>query len=292
MIRSMTGYGQGKLISDDRKFTVEIRSVNHRYNDINVRLPRTLNYLEDKIRTFIKERVSRGKIDVFVSFETTSKDDFEVYLNENLLDAYLEQLNIIKNKSTVIDDISVSLLARFPEVIIVNKKEDDKDILWQLLEEALKEAFNNFLAMREKEGENLKEDLLAKLKVCENYLAKIKERSPNLAEEYKNKLEKRLQELLPDHSIDENRLAMEIAIFADHCSIDEEIVRLESHINQFRNILNHEEIVGRKLDFLVQEMNREVNTIGSKANDLQISQSVIELKSEIEKIREQIQNLE
>jgi len=288
----MTGYGQGKLISDDRKFTVEIRSVNHRYNDINVRLPRTLNYLEDKIRTFIKERVSRGKIDVFVSFETTSKDDFEVYLNENLLDAYLEQLNIIKNKSTVIDDISVSLLARFPEVIIVNKKEDDKDILWQLLEEALKEAFNNFLAMREKEGENLKEDLLAKLKVCENYLAKIKERSPNLAEEYKNKLEKRLQELLPDHSIDENRLAMEIAIFADHCSIDEEIVRLESHINQFRNILNHEEIVGRKLDFLVQEMNREVNTIGSKANDLQISQSVIELKSEIEKIREQIQNLE
>lgn len=292
MIRSMTGYGQGKLISDDRKFTVEIRSVNHRYNDINVRLPRTLNYLEDKIRTFIKERVSRGKIDVFVSFETTSKDDFEVYLNENLLDAYLEQLNIIKNKSTVIDDISVSLLARFPEVIIVNKKEDDKDILWQLLEEALKEAFNNFLAMREKEGENLKEDLLAKLKVCENYLAKIKERSPNLAEEYKNKLEKRLQELLPDHSIDENRLAMEIAIFADHCSIDEEIVRLESHINQFRNILNHEEIVGRKLDFLVQEMNREVNTIGSKANDLQISQNVIELKSEIEKIREQIQNLE
>ncbi|HOQ15902.1 MAG: YicC family protein [Epulopiscium sp.] len=292
MIRSMTGYGQGKLISDDRKFTVEIRSVNHRYNDINVRLPRTLNYLEDKIRTFIKERVSRGKIDVFVSFETTSKDDFEVYLNENLLDAYLEQLNIIKNKSTVIDDISVSLLARFPEVIIVNKKEDDKDILWQLLEEALKEAFNDFLAMREKEGENLKEDLLAKLKVCENYLAKIKERSPNLAEEYKNKLEKRLQELLPDHSIDENRLAMEIAIFADHCSIDEEIVRLESHINQFRNILNHEEIVGRKLDFLVQEMNREVNTIGSKANDLQISQSVIELKSEIEKIREQIQNLE
>jgi len=288
----MTGYGQGKLISDDRKFTVEIRSVNHRYNDINVRLPRTLNYLEDKIRTFIKERVSRGKIDVFVSFETTSKDDFEVYLNENLLDAYLEQLNIIKNKSTVIDDISVSLLARFPEVIIVNKKEDDKDILWQLLEEALKEAFNDFLAMREKEGENLKEDLLAKLKVCENYLAKIKERSPNLAEEYKNKLEKRLQELLPDHSIDENRLAMEIAIFADHCSIDEEIVRLESHINQFRNILNHEEIVGRKLDFLVQEMNREVNTIGSKANDLQISQSVIELKSEIEKIREQIQNLE
>lgn len=288
----MTGYGQGKLISDDRKFTVEIRSVNHRYNDINVRLPRTLNYLEDKIRTFIKERVSRGKIDVFVSFETTSKDDFEVYLNENLLDAYLEQLNIIKNKSTVIDDISVSLLARFPEVIIVNKKEDDKDILWQLLEEALKEAFNNFLAMREKEGENLKEDLLAKLKVCENYLAKIKERSPNLAEEYKNKLEKRLQELLPDHSIDENRLAMEIAIFADHCSIDEEIVRLESHINQFRNILNHEEIVGRKLDFLVQEMNREVNTIGSKANDLQISQNVIELKSEIEKIREQIQNLE
>ena len=133
---------------------------------------------------------------------------------------------------------------------------------------------------------------MAKLKVCENYLAKIKERSPNLAEEYKNKLEKRLQELLPDHSIDENRLAMEIAIFADHCSIDEEIVRLESHINQFRNILNHEEIVGRKLDFLVQEMNREVNTIGSKANDLQISQSVIELKSEIEKIREQIQNLE
>ncbi|NLJ88116.1 MAG: YicC family protein [Epulopiscium sp.] len=292
MVRSMTGYGQGKVVVDDRKFTVEIRSVNHRYNDINIRIPRALNYLEEKIRTFVKERVSRGKIDIFVSFETTSKDDFDVSLNENLLEAYLEQLNIIKNKCNVIDDISVSLLARFPDIILVNKKEDDKDTLWKLLEEALNQAFNGFLSMREKEGENLKNDLLAKIKACAGHLAKIKERSPRLVEEYKSKLEKRLEEILANHSIDENRIATEIAIFADHCSIDEEIVRLGSHLNQFRDILNKEEIVGRKLDFLAQEMNREVNTIGSKANDIQITQSVLELKSEIEKIREQIQNLE
>lgn len=292
MIRSMTGYGQGKVVLDERKFTVEIRSVNHRYSDINVRMPRGINFLEEKVKKFIKDRVSRGKIDVFISFESTSRDDFEISLNENLLDAYIEQLNIIKDKANVIDDISVSLLAKFPDIIVVNKKNEDQDRLWNLLEQALSQAFQSFVTMREKEGEVLMQNLLTKGKACEDYLIQIKKRSPYLVQEYKNKLEKRLEELLSTRSIDENRMASEVALFADHCCIDEEIVRLESHINQFQDILKNEEIVGRKLDFLAQEMNREVNTIGSKANDLQITRGVLELKSEIEKIREQIQNLE
>lgn len=292
MIRSMTGYGQGEAASKEKKFTVEIRSVNHRYIDINIRIPRIMNYLEENVKAFLKDKVSRGKIDVFISFESNSIDDFEISLNEALADAYIKELNKIKEMNNVIDDISVSLIAKFPDIITVNKKEEDKDLLWSILKEALNEALNAFIFMREKEGNQLQKDLLGKTINLEEYLHMIKERSPYLVKEYKVKLEKRLQEILPNHSLDENRIAAEVALFSDKCSIDEEIVRLESHISQLREILNKEDVVGRKLDFLAQEMNREVNTIGSKANDLQITRSVVELKSEIEKIREQIQNLE
>lgn len=292
MIRSMTGYGQGEAVWGEKKFTVEIRSVNHRYSDINIRIPRMMNSLEDNVRAFLKDKVSRGKIDVFISFESTSKDDYEILLNEPLIDAYIKELNKIKARSGVIDDISVSFIAKFPDIITVNKKEEDKDTLWNLLEKALNEGFNAFIFMREKEGQKLKQDLLNKALNCEEYLSRIKERSSYVVKEYKIKLQKRLDEILPNHSFDENRIAEEVALFADRCSIDEEIVRFESHIAQLREILNTEDVVGRKLDFLVQEMNREINTIGSKANDLTITRSVVELKSEIEKIREQIQNLE
>ncbi|MBM7685512.1 YicC/YloC family endoribonuclease [Defluviitalea raffinosedens] len=292
MIRSMTGYGLGEAVLNGKKFTVEIRSVNHRYSDINIRIPRTMNYLEENVKNFLKDRISRGKIDVFISFESTSGDDYEISLNESLAEAYVKALKKIKENNDVIDDISVSLISKFPDVITINKKEDDKDFLWGLLEKSLIEAFNAFILMREKEGSKLQKDLLEKSLKLEEHLSVIKERSPYLVQEYKIKLEKRLQEILPNHSLDENRIAVEVALFADKCSIDEEIVRLESHISQFRDIITTEDVVGRKLDFLAQEMNREVNTIGSKANDLQITHSVVELKSEIEKIREQIQNLE
>ncbi|HHW66759.1 MAG: hypothetical protein PWP07_1915 [Epulopiscium sp.] len=292
MIRSMTGYGLGEAVLNGKKFTVEIRSVNHRYSDINIRMPRTMNYLEENVKNFLKDRISRGKIDVFISFESTSGDDYEISLNESLAEAYVKALKKIKENNDVIDDISVSLISKFPDVITINKKEDDKDFLWGLLEKSLIEAFNAFILMREKEGSKLQKDLLEKSLKLEEHLSVIKERSPYLVQEYKIKLEKRLQEILPNHSLDENRIAVEVALFADKCSIDEEIVRLESHISQFRDIITTEDVVGRKLDFLAQEMNREVNTIGSKANDLQITHSVVELKSEIEKIREQIQNLE
>ncbi|NLK97502.1 MAG: YicC family protein [Epulopiscium sp.] len=292
MIRSMTGYGLGEAVINGKKFTVEIRSVNHRYSDINIRMPRTMNYLEENVKNFLKDKISRGKIDVFISFESTAGDDYEISLNESLAEAYIKVLKTIKEKHDVIDDISVSLVSKFPDVISINKKEDDKDFLWSLLEKALLEACNAFILMREKEGNKLQKDLLEKSVKLEEYLSAIKERSPYLVQDYKIKLEKRLHEILPNHTLDENRIAMEVALFADKCSIDEEIVRLDSHITQLRDILTTEEVVGRKLDFLAQEMNREVNTIGSKANDLQITHSVVELKSEIEKIREQIQNLE
>lgn len=292
MIRSMTGYGLGEAVINGKKFTVEIRSVNHRYSDINIRMPRTMNYLEENVKSFLKDKISRGKIDVFISFESTAGDDYEISLNESLAEAYIKVLKTIKEKHDVIDDISVSLVSKFPDVISINKKEDDKDFLWSLLEKALLEAFNAFILMREKEGNKLQKDLLEKSVKLEEYLSAIKERSPYLVQDYKIKLEKRLHEILPNHTLDENRIALEVALFADKCSIDEEIVRLDSHITQLRDILTTEDVVGRKLDFLAQEMNREVNTIGSKANDLQITHSVVELKSEIEKIREQIQNLE
>ncbi|NLM14103.1 MAG: YicC family protein [Epulopiscium sp.] len=292
MIRSMTGYGLGEAVLNGKKFTVEIRSVNHRYSDINIRMPRTMNYLEENVKNFLKDKISRGKIDVFITFESTAEDDYEISLNESLANAYIKVLKTIKEKHDVIDDISVSLIAKFPDVITINKKEDDKDFLWSLLEKALIEAFNAFILMREKEGYKLQKDLLEKSMKLEEHLSAIKERSPYLVQDYKVKLEKRLQEILPNHTLDENRIALEVALFADKCSIDEEIVRLDSHITQLRDILTTEDVVGRKLDFLAQEMNREVNTIGSKANDLQITHSVVELKSEIEKIREQIQNLE
>jgi uncharacterized protein (TIGR00255 family) len=288
----MTGYGRGEASAENRKFSVEIRSVNHRYNDVNIKLPRTMNFLEDNIRKTIKNKVHRGKVDVYISFESSSKDDVQIILNEALADAYVDHLKILKKRHDVIDDISVSLIAKFPEVISVDKKTDEEDFLWELLEGALEQALASFLAMREKEGQILKQDLLNKEEAIQILIRKIQSRSPLVVQEYKQKLENRLQDLLNSKEVDENRVALEVAVFADRCSIDEEIGRLESHVGQLENILNTGNVVGRKLDFLVQEMNREANTIGSKANDLEITQTVVELKSEIEKIREQVQNIE
>lgn len=292
MIRSMTGYGRGESQGHGKEFVVEIKTVNHRYSDIFIKMPRQLSFLEDKIRDKVGKSLSRGKIDVYVSFEDYSEDSKSVMLDEALAKAYIQAAELLKTKYNLKDDISVSLVSRFPDILKIEKVEDDQEELWELFKVALENALNSLVVMRENEGEELKSSVLEKCTYIESVLKEIKSRAPEVVKEYKNKLENRIKELLEQQTIDENRLATEVAIFADRCSIDEEIVRLGSHINQLRETLALSQPVGRKLDFLVQEMNREINTIGSKANDLVIARHVVELKSELEKIREQIQNIE
>ncbi len=292
MIKSMTGYGRGENSTEDRKFTVEIKSVNHRYNDISIKLPRSMVFLEDKIRKTISKNISRGKTDVYISFETLSTDDVCVKLNDALAEAYFEKLVILKDKFKIESNDMLSLVARFPDVITVEKVQTEEDVIWDALSPALNEAISNFIDMRSIEGEALKNDILIKAENIEKLVKEVKERAPVVVVEYKEKLTARLQELMGQVDIDEQRIATEVAVFADRGCIDEEVTRLESHIIQLRNILDEGGLVGRKLDFLVQEMNRESNTIASKSNDINITKASIELKSEIEKIREQIQNIE
>lgn len=292
MIKSMTGYGRGESLSEDRKFTVEIKSVNHRYNDISIKLPRSMIFLEDKIRKTVSKSISRGKTDVYIGFETLSKDDICVKLNETLAQAYVEKLDILKDKFDLDGKDTLSLVAKFPDVITVEKVQSEEDVIWDALYPALDEALKRFIEMRSVEGEALKQDIVKKADNIKLLVDGIKERAPFVVLDYKEKLTARLKELMDMVEIDEQRIATEVAIFADRGCIDEEITRLESHIVQLLDILSKGGLVGRKLDFLIQEMNRESNTIASKSNDISITNSAIELKSEIEKIREQIQNIE
>lgn len=289
----MTGYGRGENVKDGRKFTVEIRSVNHRYNDITIKMPRAMNYIEDIVKKKLTQQISRGKTDVYIFFETLSKDDINISLNEALVDAYIEKLSYIKQKYNLKDDISLSLLMGIDDIVTVEKNIIDKDIIIETLMPAVDTALTEFIKLRQTEGMALKKDIIVKLENMINLVNQIKDRSPKVVIEYRDKLQARLNELLTgNNQIDELRLITEITIFADRCSVDEEITRLLSHISQVKSILDEQEAVGRKLDFLVQEMNREANTIGSKSNDIEITQITVDLKSEIEKIREQIQNIE
>ncbi len=291
-VRSMTGYGRGEHISQERKFTVEMKSVNHRYNDMTIKLPRSLASLEDKIKKRIMQDVYRGKTDVYISFEIFSAADVEIKLNEALADAYVEKLNLLEQKYGWNGGNKLELLAKFPEVITVEKAQQEEDVIWEALSPALNEAVTHFVAMRSVEGENLKQDILLKGERIKTLVAEVKERSPLVVAEYQEKLHNRLKELMGGVDVDPQRIATEVAVFADRGCVDEEVTRLESHLIQLKDILEKGGQVGRKLDFLIQEMNRESNTIASKANDIQIVKATIELKSEIEKIREQIQNLE
>lgn len=291
-VRSMTGYGRGEQIAEERKFTVEMKSVNHRYLDLNIKLPRSLASLEDKIKKRIMRDVFRGKTDVFISFESFSAADVEVKLNEALAAAYLEKLNLLEEKFGLQGGDKLELAAKFPDVITAEKAQQEEAVIWDALLPALDEAVEKFIAMRQREGENLKKDILLKGERIRALVAEVKERSPLVVLEYREKLQNRLKELMDGVEIDPQRIAAEVAIFADKSCVDEEITRLESHLLQLKDILENGGQVGRKLDFLVQEMNRESNTIASKANDIQIGRATIELKSEIEKIREQVQNME
>lgn len=293
MVKSMTGFGRGISEEDtSRSFTIEIKTVNHRYFDINVRMPRNLLSLESKVRETIKNKINRGKVDVFITQNSYGKEDSDIHFNEELSDSYMSCLEKIRDRYDVIDNISVSLIARFPEIITLEKKEEDLEEIWKSLKCPLNDAVDALVNMREKEGEKLREDIVSKCENIEELVNKVDERAPFVVEDYKERLENRLQELLENANIEENRIAAEVAVFADKASIDEELVRLNSHIIQLKETLKKEEPIGRKLDFIIQEMNREANTICSKASDLEIINLVINIKNYIEKIREQTQNIE
>ena len=292
MIKSMTGFGRCEVQKDARKFNVELKGVNHRYLDVNIRMPKKLNFFETPIRTLLKSYATRGKVDIFITYEDSSQNQVAVKYNEALAAEYLKYLNRMAEEFGLENDVRVSTLSRYPEIFTMEEQAEDEEELWNGLREALEGAFAQFVETRTTEGENLKKDILEKLGILEELVGYIEERSPQIVREYREKLEEKTKELLADAQIEDSRIAAEVILFADKICTDEEVVRLKSHISHMRNTLEEKEGIGRKLDFIAQEMNREANTILSKANDIEVSDCAISLKTEIEKIREQIQNIE
>lgn len=292
MIKSMTGFGRSEITEPERKVTVEMKSVNHRYLDVTMKMPKKLNFFEASIRSLLKEYIQRGKVDVFISYEDYTENNVSVRYNRDIAAEYMQYLRQMAEEFSLENDIRVSALARFPEVLSMEEKAVDEEGIWKSLERALTEAARALAAARMDEGENLKKDLLAKLDGMLAHVAFIEERSPRIIEEYRKNLEGKVKELLGDAQVDENRLLTEVTVFADKVCVDEELVRLRSHIETTRETLLTGGSIGRKLDFIAQEMNREANTILSKTTDLETSNHAIELKTEIEKVREQIQNIE
>ena len=292
MIKSMTGFGRCEVQKDSRKFTVELKSVNHRYLDVNIRMPKKLNFFETAIRTLLKSYANRGKVDIFITYEDLSQAQVSVKYNAALAAEYLKYLKQMEEEFGLENDVRVSTLSRYPEVFTMEEQSEDEEELWNGLKEALEGAFAQFVETRKTEGENLKKDILSKLDILSEQIGFIEERSPKIVAEYRAKLEEKMKELLSDTQIEESRIAAEVILFADKICTDEEVVRLKSHISHMRSTLEEQDEIGRKLDFIAQEMNREANTILSKANDIEVSDCAISLKTEIEKIREQIQNIE
>ena len=292
MIKSMTGFGRCEVQKDSRKFTVELKSVNHRYLDVNIRMPKKLNFFESAIRTLLKSYANRGKVDIFITYEDLSQAQVSVKYNAVLAAEYLKYLKQMEEEFGLENDVRISTLSRYPEVFTMEEQSEDEEKLWNGLKEALEGAFTQFVETRKTEGENLKKDILSKLDLLSGQIGFIEERSPQIVAEYRAKLEDKMKELLADTRIEESRIAAEVILFADKICTDEEVVRLKSHISHMRNTLEEQDEIGRKLDFIAQEMNREANTILSKANDIEVSDYAIGLKTEIEKIREQIQNIE
>ena len=292
MIKSMTGYGRGIREDGTRKVTVEIKSVNHRYLDLNMKLPRKCNPLETQLRKYLAPCIGRGKVDVYISLEESAEVSCRVVRNDSLAAMYLDQMRRISEKFHLEDDVTVSRLCAYPDILTVEDPQEDAGNLLPLVTDAIDAALEQFLANREMEGERLCQDLLEKLTAMEQDVAILKERTPQILEEYRARLTQKVRELLGDTSLDENRIASEVIIYADKICIDEEIVRLESHVAQMRHALENGGEVGRKLDFIAQEMNREANTVLSKSTDVTIANVGISLKTLIEKVREQVQNIE
>lgn len=292
-MKSMTGFGRAKLEKNDRIYNIEIKSVNHKYSDISVKLPKSLIYVEDKIKKQISLKIARGKIDVFVSFENYSAKGKDIIVNEELVKKYLEKFKLLAEQNNLSQEIPVAEIIKLPEVLTIKETEDEEDTIQSELLECLEQAINNFVEMREAEANKIKEDLEARINDVEQNVQKISTYSTRLVEEYVVKLEERIKEILKTDVIDEARLAMEVVLYADKCSVEEELTRLKSHIDQFRTLINSKEgPVGKKLDFLIQEMNRETNTMGSKSGSLEITNLVVDIKTKLEDIREQIQNIE
>lgn len=290
MIKSMTGFGRSKYSVDGRDYTVEIKSVNNRYCDISVKMPRNISYLEEKVRAEVSKMVSRGKVDVFITFYNNSTKGRKISFNNELAEIYIQELRKLAQDNSLETEIQVTEISKFPDVLTI-ENEEDEDLIWSELKIPLQQALDCFIQMRETEGTKLYEDISKRINIIEKTVQEISKNSTRLIKDYVVKLESRIKELMNTENIDENRLAMETVIYADKSSVEEEITRLKSHISQFRNLLN-ENVVGKKIDFLIQEMNRETNTIGSKSGSIDITNMVIDIKTEIEDIREQVQNIE
>ena len=293
MAISMTGFGRGEFKNDNYQFIVECKTINHKYADINIRMPRKIAFLEEKVRNVVKDYVKRGRADIFIKMEITGSEDINLELDESLAEQYFNVLTRIKEKFGMSDEIGIMNIARFPDVVRTEEKEEDEDMMWSMLKEAVEKSMATLSEMRTEEGKKLAEDIKMRCGLLSEYIDRIDGYSEIVVDEYKAKLTARINDYLENPEIiDENRIAMEVAIYADKSNITEEIVRFRSHIAQLKKNIDSTGSIGRKIDFLIQEMNRETNTIGSKSSDLDITNTVVEIKSELEKIREQIQNIE
>lgn len=292
MIKSMTGFGRAVHEIDGYIITVEIKSVNHRYFEFSSRIPRTYGFLEDKLKSFVNSKVSRGKVDCFVSIEALNTESVQVVVNHTLAGAYVKALKEIASVYDLKEDFGASTISRFPDVLLTRKDEEDEEKIWSYVQQTADDAIEKFVAMRAFEGAKMRDDILSRADFIISNVEFIEQRSPQTVREYNDKLIARVHELIGDATLDESRIIQEVAVFADKVAVAEETIRLRSHIDQLRDFVNSDGPIGRKLDFLVQEINRETNTIGSKANDVDIARRVVDVKSEIEKIREQIQNIE
>lgn len=292
MVKSMTGYGRVQKAVDGYDILFEIKSVNHRFFEFSAKVPRLYGYIEDKLKVYLQNYISRGKVDVFVTIDPVDGSDSVVRLNESLAGSYVSALREIGKKFGIEDDVTVSTIARYNDIFRVLSPAEDEEKIWKAVKAVAEPAVRGFIAMRETEGERLKNDVVARARNIAGFVREVEKRSPRTVDEYRNRLTVRMKELLTDARIDENRIMLEAALYADKVSVTEETVRLQSHLKQFETMLESGEPVGRKLDFLLQEMNREANTIGSKASDVSIAGTVVNIKAELEKIREQIQNLE
>jgi len=292
MIRSMTGFGRSEVVTTDYKLVVEMKAVNHRYSEFGIKMPKKLNYFEAGIRSVLKEYINRGKVDVFITYENYRESDVSIQYNSDIAQAYMGYLHQMEQEFNIKNDISAAKLAEFPDVLTREEQPMNEEELWSILETGVRNAAKQFIEARIREGENLKRDMLGKLDAMLGMVDEIERIAPSLIQEYREKLEAKVQELLAGSTVDEARIATEVVLYADKICVDEETVRLRSHITGAKKILEEGGSVGRKLDFIAQEMNREANTILSKANSLDVSNTAIDLKTEIEKVREQIQNIE
>ncbi len=292
MVKSMTGFGRAVKELDGYVITVELKSVNHRYFEFSSRCPRQYGFIDEKIKSFVNSRVERGKVDCYVGIEALNTESADVVVNHTLASAYVKALKEIAQSYDLKEDFGASTISRFSDVLVVKKAEEDEEKIWTLVKEVASEAVDKFIEMRQTEGKRMYDDVYSRSSFILDCVSYIEERSPETVKEYNDKLVQRVHDLIGDVSLDESRVIQEVAIFADKVAVAEETVRLRSHIEQLREFLDSDTAVGRKMDFLVQEINRETNTIGSKCNDVDIARRVVDMKAEIEKIREQIQNIE